>query len=342
MARFIFGCSLLARVPSANGFKGGWLKAGGSASSLSQSAPLRARTSSVTMVAASLLHVAVPSTDPQVSAAIYGAAAGMTVQRTDAAGNLFVGFGAEGECFTLKLTAGALSDANLDDALLGVTVNVADAAAAVDAAKAAGAEVVQEAKNMTLIASIVPDEDPTKPGPWSMRATVRDPHSGLDLELVSPGSEGESSGAARLSAVSFRVGDLNAATDFATGPLGMTLHRKRSWVPNKAALSTFLNYAGSESEATLVELRYVYGKAYGRGKFRPGSEALLVLSTPDVGAAVEGLSGGADHAGVVVHAERGAVDGIGGDAAVLESKDALPRLRLGFVDELDFTMQTIA
>jgi len=270
---------------------------------------------STALEGASLLHVAVPCTDVAAAAAFYEASCGMKTQRTDSLGNVFVGFGSEGggEHVTLKLFQSSLKtrpqmvagsgDLTLDvvyddEVFLGISVAVPDLEAAMAKAQTAGAGVLRPFCNTSVAASMVPDEEAINEEhlrPWYLRGVVQDPYSGLSLELTQ--TVGDLGG--RLAHVSLRVPDLVDAEKFFTKDLGMTLHRKKSLVPAEPALSAFVSYGATEQEGTLVELRYSYGRAYGRYKSKsPKQTATLALSVPDVAAAVEELSvGGASSLG---------------------------------------------
>lgn len=260
----------------------------------------------------------------------------MEVQRTDSEGSSFVAFGSEadGEHFALKLSPStsvgpASGDGAGNEVLEGISVNVPDISAAVAAAVARGAAVVRPQDNVTWGASMVPDEDPYEDGgwPWVLRAVVQEPQSGLSVEFTEirgkDGDDGEGDKAAvpslehcapRVAHVTLRVVDLDTAERFFTRDLGMTLHRKRSLVPTEPAMSAFLGYCGAELEGTLVELRYGYGRAFGRFKSKaPSQTAVLAVSVPDVAAAVDALARGVQSGGQ----EGGDGDEGGDDAADL-------------------------
>ena len=217
----------------------------------------------------------------------------MAVQRRDEAGCPYVGFGPEGEHFALKLVP-PTEDESVDDVLHGFCIYVTNIEDVVARAEELGATVLHEQENVTYVASLVPDETLEDPQPWQLRAVVHDPWSGLALELVQPSDPSSpvlpSRPVGSMGHVTLKVLDLDSATAYFTGPLGMTLHRKRSLVPTEPALSSWVSYAPSEADGTHIELRYVYGRTAGRSRARtPLRTASLALSVPDLPRALADL-----------------------------------------------------
>lgn len=318
------------------------------------------------MEGAQLLHVSVPTTDVDAAASFLCAVGGMEVQRKDALGHAFVGFGSEadGEHFSLKLTP-ADEPLTTVDLLAGASVTVPSVQAAVAAALEIGATVLRPISNVTRVASLIPDEEIEVPQAWVMRAVVQDAHSGLPLEVVEhqPAEQQErtDAGAPALAHVTLRVPDLNAASAFFTERLGMTLHRKRSLVPTEPALSCWLSYADGEMSGTTVELRYLYGLTSGRGgraRKIAKHDAQLVVGAVDVAAAVAelcepfplpevdddrgrvGATGSLSPGCSLVHGV-GAVAGLGEEAAVLQVAEPAAGVTIALVDQLDFLKQTL-
>lgn len=289
---------------------------------------------------ANLLHVLVPSTDVPSAVQFYKRTCGMEVQRTDEAGNTFIGFGSEGdgEHVALKLnpsasavrpaTADGSSQAVVvdDEVLLGISVVVPDLAAAVASAEASGAQVLKPFANNSLPASIYPDEEPIhdeRLRPWVLRAVVQDPYSGFAVELT----QGEGS-TPRLARVTLRVPDLEDATEFFTKDLGMTLHRKRSLMPAEAAIAAYVGFQPTEEEGTVLELRYVYGRAYGRFKSKkPKQTAMVAFSVPDVAAATAQLTSAAGDSAEQGSDEVLEVDLAGWGEALFEAQATLDEAR---------------
>ena len=318
------------------------------------------------MEGAQLLHVSVPTTDVDAAASFLCAVGGMEVQRKDALGHAFVGFGSEadGEHFSLKLTPAAEPLTSVD-LLAGASITVPSVQVAVAAALEMGATVLRPISNVTRVASLIPDEEIEVLQPWVMRAVVQDAHSGLPLEVVEhqPAQQQErtDAGAPALAHITLRVPDLNAASAFFTERLGMTLHRKRSLVPTEPALSCWFSYAEGEMSGTTVELRYLYGLTSGRGgraRRTAKHDAQLVLGAVDVAAAVAelcepfplpeveddrgriGATGSMSPGCSVVHGV-GAVAGVGEEAAVLQVAEPAAGVTIALVDQLDFLKQTL-
>ena len=282
-----------------------------------------------------LLHIAVPTTNVEKNAAFLSHACGMSVQRTDSIGSTFVGFGpeADGEHFALKLVP-ATEDASPDDVLSGFSVAVADIQAAMTAAKKAGGEVVRPVDNVTFPASLVPDEDVDAQKPWQLRAVVRDPYSNLEVEFVEhskPLKAGHQTDAS-LTHVTLNVMDLQDSLSYFTEGLGMTLHRQRALLPVEPAMSAWLSYAPEEHGGTLLELRYTYGRTFGRNKARtPKRTAVVSISVPDVDEVAVELTG-------IPRSESiGAEEGV----ALFPAKSPSKGLEVMVIDELHFLKQTL-
>jgi catechol 2,3-dioxygenase-like lactoylglutathione lyase family enzyme len=274
-----------------------------------------------------LVHVTVHSTNMEQTVSICAAACEMRVQRTDQEGGRFVGFSSGPDDFALKVISCSLNDASDDDALVGISVTVQDALSALALAVASGAEVVRPLSNHTYVASLIPDEDLDDRQPWFWRAVVRDPSSGLELELR---EHQPNSGRAVhvIDHVTLRISDLDDAVSFYTEKLGMKLHRKMSLVPVEPALSAFLSYAEGERESTLLELRYMYGRAYGRSKAKPSQRmTVLTVSTPSIEEASVALS-------CPVPSQVGSYS--------FDAPQPASGLRIELVDELEFLKQSIA
>jgi catechol 2,3-dioxygenase-like lactoylglutathione lyase family enzyme len=227
-----------------------------------------------------LLYVNVPSHDIVGSAAIFRAACNMETLRSDSFGCTFLGFGTDE--FNLRVSPVG-ENSSTDDALEGISVSVANITVAMAAASAVNAEVIREINNVTFIASMHPDEDISSVQQWALRAVLRDPHSGLDIELLEHAPESIHRSLNTVNSVILRVLDLDAAINFYSKTLGMNYHRKRSLVPIEPATSAWLSYSPSELEGTHLELRYVYGRSFGRLKAKPPKRnTLLTFSAPDV------------------------------------------------------------
>lgn len=227
--------------------------------------------------------------------------------------------------------------------------------------------------NITYVASLVPDEPLDAPQPWQLRAAVRDAMSGLELELVQHQPGKTPAAQAQLQLVTLRVPDLDSAVGFFHGKLGMTLHRKYSLVPSEPAMSAWMGFGGGAAEGeemrearTLVDLRYNYGKDFGRNRAKsPGRTATLTVSVSDVEAATAALLAPDREAALPApkkdyvqtdlnddgEAEpesacdlvvpQGAIPGIGDDAAVVKAAQPPTGLNIALVDELDFLKQTL-
>jgi len=136
---------------------------------------------------------------------------------------------------------------------LGVGVEVADAPA-LDG-------VGGERKQLDLVASMVPDEDPELETLVDV-AELEDPAGYTVWATAAVDAPAPSSPAPK---VVLLVKDLDASIEFYTTALGMTLLRKRALLPHAAAMSGFVGFSdatdgpeGGASGAPRVELRYNY------------------------------------------------------------------------------------
>ena len=136
---------------------------------------------------------------------------------------------------------------------LGVGVEVADAPA-LDG-------VGGERKQLDLVASMVPDEDPELETLVDV-AELEDPAGYTVWATAAVDAPAPASPAPK---VVLLVKDLDASIEFYTTALGMTLLRKRALLPHAAAMSGFVGFSdatdgpeGGASGAPRVELRYNY------------------------------------------------------------------------------------
>ena len=217
--------------------------------------------------------------------------------------------GAGDQSLNLKLVA-AHEPRGPDGVFTGLSVGVPNIALSIEAALAAGADVVRPLANTSHTPSLVPDEDPEMMQPWFMRAVVREPNSGLDVELVEhPPSSPEHRPGFVLRHVTLAVQNLTAAKALAAGALGMTVHRYRSLVPTEPAMSAFVSYSPGEHAGTLLELRYSYGP-----QPRLRAPAAVGVAVPDTRAARAAI---AAVAGAVASASTGAAPAAGVEVVAL-------------------------
>jgi catechol 2,3-dioxygenase-like lactoylglutathione lyase family enzyme len=235
----------------------------------------------------------------------------------------------------LKLCVASTGDRTDDAVFTGISVAVPSLAAAVEAALVAGCDVLRPPANTTHSSSLVPDEDPYLVQPWFLRAVVKDPSSGLDVEFIQHPQSASASpehptahGGFKLRHVTVSVSDVQAAMDYASTALGMTLHRYRSLVPTEPAMSAYLNYANGEHDATLLELRYSYGRIARRPKAQsPATPAVLGIMVPGVAGALAELNVG--------------TGGVLGPADGVALGPPMEGLRLALIDELSFLTEAL-
>jgi len=233
------------------------------------------------MSGSSLFQVDVTSSNVTETTNFLTFGCGLKVHRESSEAT-FLGFSSEVGDFSFKLVEAAV-DLNSEKVLIGFSFSVGNATKLYERAVALHAEIVYPISNVTYVASMFPDEDIAISQPWLIRAVVKDPFSGLEIEITESSSQSiKHSSLNRIDKVSFRVSDLDEAIQFHTSVLGMKLHRKRSLVPVEAAMSAFLNFATDERDNTLLELRYLYGKSYGQTKVKDQVTSALIISTSDI------------------------------------------------------------
>ncbi len=174
------------------------------------------------MDGARLRNVKVATLDADLAAAFFKACCNMDVQRIGADECVYIGFGCDD--FMLRLQA---ADSLPGGPLFGLSVAVPCVSEAARVATLLGGEVIRNMSNVTLIASLVPDEALDLPQPWFLRAVLRCPHTGLDVEFVQHPPDSALGAKRFIRHISFRVSDLDDSASFYTASMGMHLHRKR-------------------------------------------------------------------------------------------------------------------
>lgn len=189
---------------------------------------------------------------------------GMELIRNDKDNNAFVGYSTEeDENFQIQFV-GHTGEFHTGSGISGVSLFVPDVQTVVDAVSSQFGTEFVELGNYTYGPSLIPDEDKDLQNVVT-RAVVADPSSGYTVEVFQTEDAGEGEGGAKqpmasIQKVNLRVSDLESAVEFYTGPMGMTLHRKRSLVPQEPAMTAFLSYGDEEKGSTVLEIKYAYGK----------------------------------------------------------------------------------
>ncbi|KAJ1458926.1 hypothetical protein M885DRAFT_613830 [Pelagophyceae sp. CCMP2097] len=205
--------------------------------------------------------------------------------------------------FSLRMLADGASSTYRADALSVYGVTLEMPRAQLDAWCAASS---LPPKELGLIASMVPDEDPYKETKIQQAETVD--AAGYRVYCVSTTADAVKAPAPKIVLV---VSDLEASIKFYTEAFGLRLLRKRALLPHQAALFGILGYS-EEADATLlsspegadslasprIELRYIYNNERvdsGVGlediTFLAEDPASVALAVPALGGNVTSVAG---------------------------------------------------
>ena len=189
------------------------------------------------------------------SVAFYEGALGMKVLHRDdkAGGSALLGF-RETSMSGIELQQAAEGTPLVKgDAFVGLGVTAVDALAHIRRSEQFGGKIVVPFETYGYGASIFPDEDEMVINPV-LYGCVEDP-DGHTIEIAE-GVRNEP-----LRKVIINVLDLDETVAFYTDKVGMTLHRRRSNInskPKHASICSFVSFAKTEDEGTMLELVYNY------------------------------------------------------------------------------------
>lgn len=201
---------------------------------------------------------------------------GMELMQNNHADSAFLGYlSDEDDCFRINFV-GHTGKFDIGNGVSGISIVVPDVQKVVDAVEEQGGSIIVGVNNYTYGASLIPDEDAATQTAV-LRAIVADPDSGYTVELLQS-EDKVVRPITYIQKVNIRVADIERAIEFYQA-MGMSLHRKRSLVPEEPAMTARVSFGETEDASVLLELKYAYGtKAIKLGQY--GSQ--VMFSTSDL------------------------------------------------------------